>query len=107
LDHDCTNNQTEYQALLFGLEILHDIGVKHVEAYGDSLLVVQQVSKVCQCLNGFLLTDKRRNHLRSASVRTYTFFTTGFPRFLSICGARGLQAFDLPLLTNYSNPNYD
>jgi hypothetical protein len=28
--------------------------VKHVEAYGDSLLVVQQVSKVCQCLNGFL-----------------------------------------------------
>jgi ribonuclease HI len=30
------------------------MGVKHVEAYGDSLLVVQQVSKVCQCLNGFL-----------------------------------------------------
>jgi ribonuclease HI len=54
LDHDCTNNQTEYEALLFGLEILHDMGVKHVEAYGDSLLVVQQVSKVCQCLNDFL-----------------------------------------------------
>jgi hypothetical protein len=48
-----------------------------------------------------LLTNKRRIHLRSASVRTYTFFTTGFPRFLSIHGARGLQAFDLPLLTNY------
>jgi hypothetical protein len=30
------------------------MGVKHVEAYGDSLLVVQQVSKVCQCLNAFL-----------------------------------------------------
>jgi hypothetical protein len=56
---------------------------------------------------GGLLTDKRRIHLQSASVRTYTFFTTGFPRFLSIRGARGLQAFDLPLLTNYSNPNYD
>jgi hypothetical protein len=54
LDHDCTNNQTEYEALLFGLEILHDMGVKHVEANGDSLLVVQQVSKVCQCLNGIL-----------------------------------------------------
>jgi ribonuclease HI len=49
LDHDCTNNQIEYEALLFGLEILHDMGVKHMEAYGDSLLVVQQV-----CLNGFL-----------------------------------------------------
>jgi hypothetical protein len=34
--------------------ILHDMGVKHVEAYGDSLLVVQQVSKVCQFLNVFL-----------------------------------------------------
>jgi hypothetical protein len=55
----------------------------------------------------WLLTNKRRIHLRSASVRTYTFFTTGFPRFLSIRRARGLQAFDLPLLTNYSNPNYD
>jgi ribonuclease HI len=54
LDHDCTNNKTEYEALLFGFEILHDMGVKHVEAYGDSLLVVQQVSKVCQCLNVFL-----------------------------------------------------
>jgi hypothetical protein len=53
-DHDCTNNQTEYDALLFGLEILYDMGMKHVEAYGDSLFVVQQVSKVCQCLNGFL-----------------------------------------------------
>jgi hypothetical protein len=40
----------------------------------------------------YLLTDKTRIHLRSASVRTYTFFTTGFPRFLSIRGARGLLA---------------
>jgi ribonuclease HI len=54
LDHKCTNNQIEYEALLFGLQILHDMGVKHVEAYGDSLLVVQQVSKVCQCLSGSL-----------------------------------------------------
>ena len=28
------------------------MGVKHVEAFGDSLLVVQQVSKICQCYNG-------------------------------------------------------
>jgi ribonuclease HI len=54
LDHKCTNNQIEYEALLFGLQILHDMGAKHVEASGDSLLVVQLVSKVCQCLNGSL-----------------------------------------------------
>jgi ribonuclease HI/probable phosphoglycerate mutase len=54
LDHKCTNNQIEYEALLFGLQILLDMVVKHVEAYGDSLLVLQQESKVCQCLNGSL-----------------------------------------------------
>ena len=30
------------------------MSMKHVEAFGDSLLVVQQVSKVCQCYNGSL-----------------------------------------------------
>ena len=30
------------------------MGVKHVEVFGDSFLVVQQVSKVCQCYNGSL-----------------------------------------------------
>ena len=30
------------------------MSVKHVEAFGDSLLVVQQVSKVCQCYNSSL-----------------------------------------------------
>jgi hypothetical protein len=58
-------------------------------------------------VDDWLLMDKRRISLRPASVQTYTFFTTGFPRFLSIRGARGLQAFDLPLHTSYSKPNYD
>jgi ribonuclease HI len=42
LNFYCTNNQTEYQALLFGLIMLRSMGVKHVEVCGDSLLVVQQ-----------------------------------------------------------------
>jgi len=54
LEEECTNNQVEYESLLFGLEFLQSMGVKHVEAFGDSLLVVQQVSKVCQCYNGSL-----------------------------------------------------
>ena len=40
LEEFCTNNQVEYEALLFGLEFLQSMGVKHVEAFGDSLLVV-------------------------------------------------------------------
>ena len=43
LEEECTNNQVEYEALLFGLEFLISMGMKHVEAFGDSLLVVQQV----------------------------------------------------------------
>ena len=54
LEEERTNNQVEYEALLFGLKFLESVGVKHVEAYGDSLLVVQQVSKVCQYYNGAL-----------------------------------------------------
>jgi hypothetical protein len=41
LEFVCTNNQAEYEALLAGLEWLVDMKVKHVEAYGDSQLVVQ------------------------------------------------------------------
>jgi hypothetical protein len=51
-----------------------------------------------------MLTDKRRIPLRSASVRTPHLFTTGFPRFLSIRGARGLQAFDQQRHTSYLKP---
>jgi hypothetical protein len=48
---------------------------------------------IAASISSMMLTDKKRIHLRFASVRTYTFFTMRFPRFLSI---RGLQAFDLP-----------
>jgi len=47
IDTETKNNQVEYEVLLFGLEFLQSMGVKHVEALGDSLLVVQQVFKVC------------------------------------------------------------
>jgi ribonuclease HI len=49
-----TNNQTEYEALLFGLIMMRSMGVKHVEAYGDSLLVVEQVTGEFHCLEGSL-----------------------------------------------------
>jgi hypothetical protein len=41
---------------LFGPEILVSMKVRHVEAFGDSLLVVQQISGECQCLEGSLNT---------------------------------------------------
>jgi hypothetical protein len=41
LEYYCTNNQVEYEAILLGLQILSSMGDKHVEAFSDSLLVVQ------------------------------------------------------------------
>jgi ribonuclease HI len=48
LEYFCTNNQTEYEAILLGLQI------KHVEAFSNSLLVMQQVPGVFQCFDGSL-----------------------------------------------------
>jgi ribonuclease HI len=54
VEYFCINNQAEYEALLFGLQILESTDVKHVESFGDSLLVVHQVSRKYQCLDGSL-----------------------------------------------------
>ena len=43
LDFQCTHNMAEYEALIQSLKILLDFNVKRVHAYGDSLLVVNQV----------------------------------------------------------------
>jgi hypothetical protein len=54
LEYYCTNNQAEYEAILLGLQILSFIGVKYVEAFGDSLLIVQQVASMFQSFDGSL-----------------------------------------------------
>jgi hypothetical protein len=41
---------------MLALQILSFIGIKHVEAFGDSLLVMQQVVGVFQCFDGSLNT---------------------------------------------------
>jgi len=39
---------------LFGLQSLVDMGVKDIDAFGDSLLVVQQIKGEFQCFDGLL-----------------------------------------------------
>ena len=39
----CSNNVAEYNALLIGLQLAHEMGVRYLEAYGDSKLIVNQV----------------------------------------------------------------
>jgi ribonuclease HI len=54
LEYFCTNNQAKYEATILGLQILSFVGVKHVKAFHDSLLVMQQVAGVFQCFDGSL-----------------------------------------------------
>jgi hypothetical protein len=54
LEYYCTSNQVEYKAILLGLQILSSMGVKCVKAFGDSLLIIQQVAGVFQCFDGSL-----------------------------------------------------
>ncbi|XP_074296849.1 uncharacterized protein LOC141627503 [Silene latifolia] len=39
----CTNNMAEYQALILGLQTAFEIGIRDMDIYGDSELVVNQV----------------------------------------------------------------
>jgi hypothetical protein len=54
LDYFYINNQAKYEAILLGLQVLSSMGMKHVEAFGDSLLVMQQIANTFQCLDGSL-----------------------------------------------------
>lgn len=40
LDFDCTNNQAEYELLVIGLNILHDLKATPVHVLDDSELVI-------------------------------------------------------------------
>ncbi|CAN6571088.1 unnamed protein product [Malus baccata var. baccata] len=44
-----TNNRAEYEALIFGLEILMDLRATEVEIFGDSELVINQLNGEFKC----------------------------------------------------------
>ena len=51
LDFPCTNNIVEYEALVLGLQVALHLGVKSINIFGDSQLVVNQVMGIYQCKN--------------------------------------------------------
>ena len=44
LEFEVTNNQAEYEACIFGLEALRSVEAGEITVYGDSILVVKQIS---------------------------------------------------------------
>jgi len=43
LTESCSNNVTEYNALSIRMRLTQEIGVKHLETYGDLKLIINQV----------------------------------------------------------------
>ena len=43
LEFEATNNVAEYEALLLGIELAKDMGIKFLSIKGDSYLIVQQI----------------------------------------------------------------
>ncbi|KAM1764144.1 hypothetical protein ACFX11_003422 [Malus domestica] len=51
LDFDCTNNQAEYEALIIGLGLLHDLRATRAFVLGDSELVINQLNGSFRCMS--------------------------------------------------------
>ena len=56
-----TNNQAEYQALIKGLELLREVHADAVEIFGDSVLVINQLSGSYECRSEVLITYHERS----------------------------------------------
>ena len=46
LKQECSNNEAEYEALIFGLVTALNMGIFYLYAYGDSQLVIRQVKGI-------------------------------------------------------------
>ena len=78
LEFDATNNIAEYEALLIGLEIAKDMGIKILNIKGDSDLIILQVK------NRYACKSQHLKKYRNAIWDTMEFFDaldlTSIPR---------------------------
>ncbi|KAM2194355.1 hypothetical protein ACFX1R_028507 [Malus domestica] len=51
LDFDCINNQAEYEALIIGLGLLHDLRATRALVFGDSEFVINQLNGSFCCIS--------------------------------------------------------
>ena len=44
-----TNNQAEYEAILKGIQLLHEVKAEAIEIFGDSQLIINQLIGLFEC----------------------------------------------------------
>uniref|UniRef100_A0A2N9GD11 RNase H type-1 domain-containing protein n=1 Tax=Fagus sylvatica TaxID=28930 RepID=A0A2N9GD11_FAGSY len=59
LGFDCTNNMTEYEACIVGLQVALEFGAYELEVFGDSLLIVSQTNGEWQARDPKLIPYQR------------------------------------------------
>jgi len=64
LNFDCTNNVTEYEACIVGLQVTLEFGAYDLTVFGDSLLIISQIEGKWQAQDTKLISyQKCFNHL--------------------------------------------
>ncbi|XP_076959919.1 uncharacterized protein LOC143636130 [Bidens hawaiensis] len=75
LDFKITNNEAEYEAFLAGLRIAKKLGVKHLEARVDSMLIAGQINGTYEARNDVMasyLSQAKNLILQFHPVKLYT-----------------------------------
>lgn len=73
-----TSNVAEYIALHKGLEKAIELGIKHIEIYGDSQLVIQQINGTNQAKNAKM--KYYRDSVRELLKKFHTYKLLHIPR---------------------------
>jgi len=90
LTEPCSNNVAEYNALLIRIQIAEEIGVKNLEAYGDSKLIVNQVHGVYEVRHEDLVPY---HNATLYMAKTYT--STMYPPAKCACRCTGISRYFL------------
>ena len=81
----CTNNTTEYEALIQGLKKVLELNVKVLIAFGNSEIIVRQVRNSIHCLS---------NHLQSYQKEVWNLISA-------------FDAFNIEYIPHFQNQKAD
>ncbi|XP_076905911.1 uncharacterized protein LOC143561821 [Bidens hawaiensis] len=81
LDFKSTNNEVEYEAFLAGLRIAKKIGVKHLEARVDSMLIAGQINGTCEAINDVMASYLSQRSEKKSADALSKLASTNFEHF--------------------------